>query len=312
MNNSSTIANGDVYVNGYITMNNSSRIGTVLTPAKVWVAHNNCPAGGGSTYPEPCDSSSGVEPVQISNPASIFGEVRANNQVFGSPSSNRMFSPGLVSNSGVSPIPLPTDHDRDAQKAAVTTTLSGAAASCSAKDTRTFEANTKIEGDLLIRNNCKVFVKGDLWITGDLTLRNSSNMQVEDLITSNPTVMVDGGNGIQVQQNSLISANPLGEVFEFITYYSTATCSPDCADVTGNDLYNTRNVVTIELTNASLAAGSSFYARWSKIVLHNGGTIGAVIGQTVELNNSGSIVFGANLSSGSTLWDIKTYQQVFD
>jgi hypothetical protein len=308
MNNSATIANGDVYVNGYLTMNNSSRIGTNLTPAKVWIAHNNCPTGGGSTFPEQCTSG---EPATITNPAAIYGEVRANNQIFGSSSSDRMYLPGLVSNSGVSPITLP-GYDRAPQVAAVTTTINGANASCNGSQTRTYEANTKIIGNVDIRNRCEVEIKGDVWITGNLTLRNSSSLRVNDLITTSPNIMIDGSSGLKIQNSALILANSLSKGFNFISFHSAAACSPDCTDLTGTDLYNSRNMLTIDLDNASLAAGSNFYARWSKVALANGGTIGSVIGQTVELNNSGSIVFGTNLSSGDTLWAIKTYQQIFD
>jgi hypothetical protein len=308
MNNSATVANGDIYVNGFITMNNSSRIGTPLTPAKVWVAHYDCPVGGGSTFPTLCGSG---EPITITNPASIYGEVRANNQIFGSSSSNRMFLPGLVENSGVTPIGMPA-HDRDAQKATVVHNITGSSASCNGNQTRTYEANTKITGDVTIRNNCTVTVMGDVWITGNLTLSNNSTFKVDDLLVTNPDVMIDGASGLSINNSALILANPLSKGMDFITYHSSASCSPDCADVTGTDLYNSRNLLTIDIGNASLGAGSTFYARWTKVSIRNGGTIGSVIGQTVELNNSGSLVFGTNLSSGSTLWSIKTYQQVFN
>ena len=72
-----------------------------------------------------------------------------------------------------------------------------------------------------------------------------------------------------------------------------------------------KDILTINISNASLAAGSIFYARWSKVALSNSGSIGALVGQTVQLNNAGNISFGTQLSSGQSIWSIKNYQQVF-
>jgi hypothetical protein len=97
----------------------------------------------------------------------------------------------------------------------------------------------------------------------------------------------------------------------FITYHSTAACSPDCASVTGVDLKNSQAVYTINLNNQGLGAGSSFYARWTGVRLTNGGSIGAVMGQTVSLNNSGNITIGSSTTSGgSWSWDVRYYEQL--
>lgn len=304
MSSSATIANGDVYVNGYLTMANSSKIGTPLTPAKLWVAHNNCPTAGGPTFPTQCTSG---QPITLTNSAHIYGEVRATNQTNG----NGMSNPGLIAGSSAPTVALPP-HLRVAQAAAVTSTITGAAASCGGSQTRIYQANTKITGNVTINNSCSVTVKGNVWITGNLTLSNSSSLKVDNLLTTAPDVMVDGSGGVKFSNSSAIVANPLGKGFNFIAYYSTAACSPDCADVTGSDLYNSRNIVTVQLGNSALGAGSSFYARWSRVNITNSGTVGSVIGQSVHLANSGNIVFGTSLSSGVSVWSIKTYQQIFD
>lgn len=304
MSNSATIPNGNVYVNGFLQMSNSARIGSSTGPVQVWVAHNNCPASGGSSYPTQCTSG---QPITINNSAHIYGEVRATNQTNG----NGMSSPGLISGSSAAAVSLP-DYDRNAQKNAVSSTLTSSAASCSNNQTRNFAANTKITGNLTISNNCQVTVNGNLWITGNFNISNSAVIKVASGVTTPPVIMIDGSNGATFSNSSSVLANSAGTGFSFMTFYSTASCNPDCANVTGNDLFNSRNITTISISNSSLAAGSSFYARWSKVQINNGGSLGTVLGQTIQLSNSGNISFGSQLSSGTSVWSIKNYQQIFN
>src|SRR5690606_30709873 len=114
------------FVNGTITMSGSAQIGLSNAPVDVFSAHQSCPLGGGPTYPSQCDPIDG-EPISISNPAWIYGDVRAENQSNGS----RMSDGGLISNSNVDPLPLPP-HDRTAQKSAIVPAndRTGADASC--------------------------------------------------------------------------------------------------------------------------------------------------------------------------------------
>jgi len=66
---------------------------------------------------------------------------------------------------------------------------------------------------------------------------------------------------------------------------SWLSCSPDCSSVTGMDLFNSRSVKTLDLDNSGGASNTVFYARWSLVQICNTGAIGALVGQTVELQN---------------------------
>ncbi|MBW3538231.1 hypothetical protein KY386_01930 [Candidatus Parcubacteria bacterium] len=307
MTNSASIGYGTVHVNGYLTMSNSARIGSSSTPVKVLAAHVNCPSGGGSTYPEQCTSG---QPISLTSPnAHIYGEVRATNQTNGAQMSN----PGLIAGSSASPVGLPT-HDRDAQKAAATITRSASDASCSGSQTKTWAAGTHITGgNVSLANNCEITVSGDVWIDGKLSLSQNSILRVANGLTASPNIMIDGAgvDALTLNNSAVVSANATVG-FKFITYHSAATCSPDCTNVTGTDLYNSRDTRTIGINNNSVAAGSIFYARWSKVRLNNGGGVGSIIGQTVELANSGNVTFATDGVTGDSVWDVKRYQQVFD
>ncbi|MGB3023885.1 MAG: hypothetical protein WBB39_03730 [Candidatus Saccharimonadales bacterium] len=308
MENSSKIIGGSVFVNGSITMSNSSQIGLSNAPVDVFAAHQNCPIGGGASYPTQCGSGNG-EPISISNPAWIYGEVRAQNQVTG----NRMSNTGLVANSSVTPKPLPT-HDRTAQKNAINAAnnRTGADASCTTNGgTKTWLANTKITGNVTVNKSCTVTVEGDIWITGNLNMAQSGTIKVKNGLTTPPVIMIDGA--VVAQNSATFASNngtpPIG--FRLIAYKSAAACSPDCSDVTGTDLYNSRNIVTIQLQNTSSGPNTEFYSRWTKVSLENGGGIGAVVGQTVHLRNSTAITFGVKVTGVPSIygWVIESYRR---
>ncbi|MEX0932144.1 MAG: hypothetical protein WDZ81_00875 [Candidatus Saccharimonadales bacterium] len=310
MKNSATITDGEVYINGYLEMNNSAKIGTSTNPVNTWVAHYNCPDGGGSSYPTLCSSG---EPITINHNAHIYGAVRATNQTDG----DNMSNTGLVSGTTADPVSLPT-HDRQAfinQINASGITRSNSDASCSGSGQKTWLANTHITstgGDVQLNNSCKIVLQGDVWIDSSLELNNSSEIVVDGSLTSPPTIMVDGSNGVVLQNSSNIVPNSSGVSVKFVTYYSDASCSPDCADVTGQDLYDSRDNVTVMLQNSASAPGAFFYAKWSKVLVQNNGSIGSITGQTIELQNSANIYFGTELSSGDSVWSIRSYQEIFD
>jgi len=304
MSNSSKVVGGDVFINGSITMSNNSQIGLTTNPVNVKVADQICPVPADSTYPQVCGNTSNP-PITVNNPAHIYGTVTATNQTDGS----RMTNPGLVSGT-VAPQTLPT-YDRAAQKAAVTNTMTAAAASCSGSTTRVWPANTKITGDVSVSNKCQVTVQGNVWITGSLSVSNNQTALVvaDSLGATQPVIMVDSVSGIAFTNSAGTTANSAGTGFEFITFYSTAGCSPDCATVTGTSLAASRTVSTININTSGDAANSLFYAYWSQVSLANSGQIGALVGQTINLSNSGTITFGSSVGTGTTTWVVKGYRR---
>ncbi len=308
MSNSAKILGGDVYINGEVGMSNSAQIGLSTNPVNVNVAHQNCPNPPDGTYPRICNSGESGQPITINNSAHIYGSVKANNQT----SSAGMSSPGLVAGSGVAAEHLP-DHDRAAQKAAIATEITGSAASCWGTQTKTWAANTKITGNVTISNSCVVTVEGDIWITGNLYASNSTQIKASNSLgNTRADIMVDGSAGTVLSNSSKLVSNSSGTGFQIITYKSDAACSPDCTDVTGADLNNSRNDTTISLSNSSEGPNSIFYARWTRVQINNSGQIGAIVGQTIQLSNSATITFGTSVGTGTNFWIIDTYRRLFD
>lgn len=309
MSNSAKILGGDVHVNGEIKMSNTAQIGLSITPVNLTVANQNCPNPADSTYPQICASGASSEPITIDNSAHIYGDVKANNQTDGS----GMSSPGLTASSGVDAQTLPA-YDRDAQKAAVTSTDTGSDASCWGNQKVTWPANYKITGDVNLSNQCEVTVTGNVWITGKINISNTAKLIVSDSLGSTqPVIMVDGSaTAVSINNNTDLQANDSGTGFKIITYWSRASCSPDCSDVTGTDLYDSRNDTTINMSNYSNAGSTILYARWTRVSVSNSGQIGALVGQTVSLSNSATITFGTSINTGTTYWVIDGYRRVFN
>jgi hypothetical protein len=269
MSNSAKILGGDVHVNGEISMSNTSQIGLSTNPVNLSVAHQICPIPVDATYPQLCGGGNG-QPITLNHQAHIYGDVRANNQT----STSGITDPGLTASSGVAALPLPT-HDRDAQKAAVASQINASAANCNS-GTQTWTANLKITGNVVISGSCQVTIEGNVWITGTLTVRNSARLIVANSLgATRPDIMIDGSSA-QFQNSSLLQSNSTGTGFQIITYRSSPSCSPDCASVTGQELYNSRNLTTISLSQSSSAPNTVFYAKWTRVTVGNTVTSGGV------------------------------------
>lgn len=317
LNNNSKITGGDVVVNGTITIGNNAQIGLSTTLAlnavNVRVAHTNCPTPATSAYPRVCGTGENGQPIQIDTNGRIYGDVRATNQVNGT----NMFNPGLIPNQTVAPITLP-DHDRGGQIAAVAQTLTSTdnTVACGNNQTKTWPANIKITGDVSLGNGCTVNLSGNVWLTGSLTFGNNAIIKVPNSAsTTTPVVMIDGPTGIVISNNGRVVPNNLGTGAYFIAYWSAASCSPDCTNVTGVDLKNSQNVVKVDLTNNGSAAGSILYARWSRTRVSNNGAIGAVAGQSIELGENAVINFTSSVPGSDnqvTTWVKRGYMRVYD
>lgn len=314
MSNSAKILGGDVFINGKVTLSNSAQIGLITSPVNLSVAHQSCPNPPNATYPVVCNSGQNGQPITLNNTSHIYGTVKANNQT----NTTNITNPGLQSPyclvpaagpNCVTPEPLPP-HDRDAQKAAISSTVTGASAGCSS-GTKTWAANLKITGDVVVSNSCKITVEGNVWITGSLEVKNSAELIVSNSLgATRPVIMIDGLEA-EFSNSSVLRSNSSNTGFQIITYKSDAACSPDCADVTGVDLFNSQGDTTIQLDNSASGPNTIFYARWTKVRVSNSGQIGALVGQTVELTNSGTITFGTSTGTGTVFWIIDGYRRVF-
>jgi Tfp pilus assembly protein PilX len=315
LNANAKISGGDVVVNGKVTMSNNSQIGLSTNAVNVRVAHQSCPNPANSTYPQVCGAGNG-EPISMGNTAKIYGNVQAKNQTTGT----NMFNPGLVTcaSTNCDPVTLPS-FDRTGFKNTVNAsgqTLTAAQASTCSGGIVNWPANVKITGNVSTPNNCTVKINGNVWITGSLTPGNNGKLTVQNGVGATmPDVVVDGSGGLTLSNNATVITNSSGTGIEFLTFWSAASCSPDCSSVTGTDLFSSQNTQTINLANNGAAPGSILYAYWSKVTVSNNGAIGAVAGQTVQLSNNAVINFTSSVPGSDnrvTTWVKRGYMRVYN
>lgn len=317
MSGSASITNSDINVNGTIKQTGAASIGTQANPVKVNVAYQSCPTGTnpGPTFPQVCTTG---EPISFETSTRIYGEVCATRQT-----STRMGTwqtqhsiQGLISGCTAQPVTMPP-YDRDAHIARMTTTgnPSNATYNCSTWTspngfTRTWPANLRLNGNVDISSSCDLTITGDVYITGNLTMGGSAAIKVANTAGGRrPVIIVDGT--ISAAGSSRILPNSSGTAMHFISYKSTAPCSPSCTSVAGTNLRTSQDLTTIDVGGSGNYPGAIFQGYWSKVKLGGSGTMGAAVGQTVETSGSGNMVFGTTLSSGESTWTIRSYQQIF-
>jgi Tfp pilus assembly protein PilX len=302
---SANITNSNVYIGGTLNMSGASQIGTSSNPVTVDVGNDACPTGSspGSTYPQVC---SGIQPITFSGSPKIYGSVCATGQTSTGP------GPAIVTGNGGSglevgctaPVASPPTYNRAAQISAVTTTASGSSNTyvCNSYPfNRTWPSNLELTGNVSIAGSCNVTIDGDAYISGNLSIGGASTMTVASTAgTTDPVIIVDGT--ITVGGSAVI---------EFISFESAASCSPSCTTVTGNNLYNSQSLQTVNIGGAANVPGMIFEAYWGELVLDGSGKVGAVTGETVNLSGAGTVIFGTELSSGSETWSITSYQPLY-
>lgn len=317
------ITNSDIYVNGKITMNGGARIGTPAQPLNINVAHQACPTGSnpGPTYPQLCTTG---QPITFENGNFIYGTVCATGQtIFKNPNQGNINIQGGSTGEGlktgcVAPPVSPPTYDRQAQINAVN--LTGAGNSnlygyCNWPDkVHTWPDKLKLTGNVNISSDCKVTIKGDVYITGDFNLSGGAIMYIDDSVgTKRPTIMVDGNIRINSPGGGgSILANKHGTGAHFISFKTNAPCNPNCTSLTGTQLRSSQDLETVSVEGGTSFPGMVFQSYWGKIRVSAGGNVGAALGQTIDLNGGGAITFGTILSSGTRSWTVSSYQQIYD
>lgn len=315
---SANITNSDVYVNGTITMTGAAKIGTASQPLKVFAANYACPTGNspGPTYPQLCTS---TQPISLAWSTIVYGTVCATGQTNPGPDNN--FRPGSTGQGlvpgCVAPQVATPAYDRSAHIAAVTTTKAGNDSSVDCSQwasgvgfTRTWPAKLKLTGNVNATSSCDLTVTGDVYITGNFTIGGAARIRVAESVgTVRPVIIVDGT--ISAAGSGGLIANSYGTGVEFISFKSSAACSPNCTSVTGTDLKTSQNLQTVSVGGGGNMAAGVYYAYWGKIVVTGSGNVGAAIGQTVDMSGAGTVTFGTGVGAGARTWTITSYQQLY-
>jgi Tfp pilus assembly protein PilX len=308
---SANITNSSVFVGGTITLTGAAKIGTAAKPLQVDAGNKACPSGAnpGSSYPSLCTSS---QPISMDWSTNIYGTVCATGQTSKGPNNN--IQPG---NGGQGLLVGCTAPDVSTPTYSRTDHINSMTTSGSATDNtyvcsswpfnRTWPANLKLTGNVVIDSSCNVTIKGNVYITGTLTIGGAAHIKVDDSVgATRPVIVADGK--ITVGGSAAITANSSGTGAEFISFASNAACGATCTSITGTALKATSTYETVNVGGAVSVPGVVFNAYWGQATIAGSGNIGSAVGQTVNLSGAGTVTFGTKLSSGVSTWTISSYQ----
>lgn len=315
---SANITNSDIFVNGLLSLSGAAKIGTPSQPVNVDVAHQSCPTGAspGATYPTVCTTG---QPISLEYSTNIYGTVCATNQTSKGPNNNIQTGSGgegLKVGCVTPPTEQPT-YDRAAHIAKMTTTSAGnnITYNCSQWQSpngfvRTWPANIKFTGNVSASSSCDLTISGDVYITGNLDIGGAAKIKVANSVgTTRPKIVVDGT--ITSAGSAQLIANSSGTGIHFISFKTNAACNPNCTSLTGTALKASQSLLTVDVGGAANLPGMVFQSYWGKVKVGGSGTVGAAIGQTVDLSGAGTVTFGTKLSSGAKTWTITSYQQKY-
>lgn len=297
----------DVYINGRLSLN---MLSTLKAP-NIYVANQSCPKSGTAGFPRVCTPGEYDNPITLGMLSSITGAVRANNQL----KSSGMSSPGLIAGEEVQPVSLP-DYNRATQKNNVATTKTDGF-NCSTPTSSTWPANYKIVGNANISSMCTVYVQGDVWITGNFNVASNGRLTVAEGVVNRPTIMVDGSSGFEIVGTASVHPNSAGVGVDIITFYSDASCSPDCTSLPSSNVKSSMDKTTIKVASLAYASKANLYARWTKLSVGSASVVGSLAGQTIDLNSVGLVKIDHKVtgivSPGSTGsgWRVISYRKIY-
>jgi len=323
MDGGANITNSSVYVGGSLSMTGGVYIGTSSQPLSVSIGNRGCVDSSGN-YPatSPCTG----QPLSATNGTHIYDSSICAAGLTTNPG-NAISNPQPSCDPGATTMPT---YDRAGQIAAVATTITstdntiGCTGWLSGAPNngfgRTWPANLQITNSssnaYSISSSCYITLSGNTYITGTggLTVSGGAHIVVPDSAgTTRPVIMVDGP--ITFQSGATIVENKYGTSVQFISYCakstSSATCSVPSTAPTGTTLFNDAKQTTITVTGGGQAPGALFYAMYGGVTISGGGTMGAVIGQSLHLTGGANVVFGSNLAVDKQTWTIRSYQRVY-
>jgi len=332
LSQNSGLPKGNIYIRGQLSMEQGAFIGTSSLSANLDLANVGC---GTTNWPEPCGTSNPPIKMLQSTPGSIYGTVCAKDQpiptngVYPGPTGS-----GLVPNCSPRVSAAPTFNKKAFVQSISTTPTNPSTFTCDFwTPTRTIPAGTRISGNLTISNGCTVYVAGDAYITGSLTINPGGLLRVADSVgTVRPTLVIN--QGISFTANSgttnIILPNSSGTPMFMIVFGSTnTTCSANetipsdtvqtC--LTPSEARQTATPAAYGPSGGSVVAnftGAIFYAYYGGVSFSAGvtaqfyaiGTQGAWLGANTQFTTIGDDAPFANILSFPN-YQIADYQQIY-
>ncbi len=322
MQKSSVYSRGKIRLNGGATS-----IGTSTDSARVTSANIGC--GNTSNFPQQCASND--PPIVLGGSwfgggvGSIYGSVCATDQtsttnIFPGPTGTGLQAGCIAPDYGM-PI-----FDKKAFTDTKIVPVLPAVASCPlfGVGAPIWVDGTRITGSTTLQSSfgtCTVTLMGDVYIQGDLNIKDGTTINVSPTLGSRKPIIVVNGK-ITVEDGVRINANSNGSFATFMSFWSTdnsCSTSASCTSLSSTHLYNTsmQGVGSLWYTSgnraitladnggvsASNLSGAAFYSFFGSTLYSMTGnqTVRGIGGQEVVINPGGAFSFsGGSLSVTET------------
>lgn len=293
----------DVSIQGSLTVNSFGSMGTSASPANLKVANRGC--GSGVNYGSILCGTKAIAVATYPFPlGTVYGDVCATNQTDATniaPGANGTdFVKGLISGCVAPEVRLPV-FDKAAHTSSMTQTRAGSSlGGCNhiISPDRVLEAKTTYTGDIGINGpSCKLTIKGDVYITGNLGVSYSS-ICVDPSLTKRPTIVVNGQVSLFGVTGCAGAAKSNSPIFiSFKSSDSTCSSSATCNVVPAGTIQST---ITTQMASSTFSPAiwvsattvpyATYYAYFGgmSITATGAGTLaGAIISQVLEVGNGG-------------------------
>jgi len=167
----------------------------------------------------------------------------------------------------------------------------------------------KIRCDLEITGNPTITLAGPVWVKGNITIKNSAIIQVDESLGSNSVVMIadkpeDSLNSGVIQVQNTVTFNGTGETGSYIMLIS----QNDSAEQGGDN-------EAVEIKN-SVSGDLLIYAGHGEVELENSVSLKEVVGYRINLQNTAEVTYETGLASllfssdPSGSWVVKDWKEV--
>lgn len=218
LDNETTIASraqggGDIFVLGKMSIGSDMQISasSASPRTRVTVANYSCGTGLPTRY--------ATVPIAVGTGSTIYGDVCTNDQLSGA----CMSQGGLIAGCTVAPPDVNVTQpmsDKTSFTNKIPTPQTASTGGCSSNGSRTWSANMRYGGNVTIGASCVVSVRGDIYITGNLTIDAFAELRVHSSAgTTPPTIVVNGRVTIGENVQAVPNADLAG--LRIISFYST-------------------------------------------------------------------------------------------
>jgi hypothetical protein len=305
-----------------VSIGMGSTVGTYKSPVNLYAANIGCRQGGaGSAYPVQCPASD--RPITFANAgpngSSVYGTVCATDQPNGVGIYPGQIGQGWIPNCVAPGGSMPVFDKQGFVNSMNTPAQNASNANCDGHgNTVTWNANTIFNNNVSFSQTCKVTVKGNVYIKGNLSTNIFVHFLVDESVSSQPVIVVNGKVNINY---SRVSANTAGTPMRIISFDSSdSSCTQsDSCNALGSydDIYNSVSRIATDCLGNPHGdlPGLVMQAYYATAHVGQNCDLGSVAGQAVyfDYNSGTSLVGQLSLEGTVTIsgWKIVDYQQLY-